>query len=526
MSGGANDKALVRAASRDSRLRFFLEVKEMMFKMRTMNIFVLVANVLRINRRVDLKGWGTAKSVPEWDRLVREHELHLFLFSMIGLLCGITISVVTWEANKRKTEAVETSSPTVQAVMYLLQVAMSTSTLTSLFLIYRKYRFRIDERRREWSGITSYQLVQAAEKSDALQKKYDDSYQFSRSHLRWGMFAEMLVHAVHPNIWMNNAGVPRMYEFFQLFMFVRLYLIVHLTFIYSWPYRNRYRVLAEHPELQRSGYRFDSASVLKFFVFNFPLRAIALIQITVPVLFGFMMFLTERTTNPKFAQVETNMWFVVVTFSTVGFGDIVPVTVPGRIVAVLIGTCGIVYSIILGGVMNNLMHTDTIQRMTQDYLTLGRVEKKQRDSAARVIQMAFRFYRSRTKAILQPWVKPGHKSNYLYAAIKDFQGTVYLMSQARSAASDPVVDANINKLQYILRGSIETVKRGCDGLEKTNKTIGDTFGKITTKLSRTDKDMLETNAQLVQLVKEATRLRVPWQTIVNPSLLPQGFASE
>jgi len=70
-------------------------------------------------------------------------------------------------------------------------------------------------------------------------------------------------------------------------------------------------------------------------------------------LFGTAAWMLEHGSNPAFAEVGDGLWWAFVTLTTVGYGDIVPVTEGGRIVAVLTMVFGIaVYSLLIA----NLTH--------------------------------------------------------------------------------------------------------------------------------------------------------------------------
>lgn len=62
------------------------------------------------------------------------------------------------------------------------------------------------------------------------------------------------------------------------------------------------------------------------------------------VIMGTMMYSIEGEVNPAFNNVLSGIYWAVVTITTVGFGDIVPITPGGRFIAVLIMLLG--YSII------------------------------------------------------------------------------------------------------------------------------------------------------------------------------------
>lgn len=53
------------------------------------------------------------------------------------------------------------------------------------------------------------------------------------------------------------------------------------------------------------------------------------------VLAGVLMFVLELRTNEQFEDVADGWWWAIITFSTTGYGDKVPITTGGRIIAIL-----------------------------------------------------------------------------------------------------------------------------------------------------------------------------------------------
>jgi voltage-gated potassium channel len=58
---------------------------------------------------------------------------------------------------------------------------------------------------------------------------------------------------------------------------------------------------------------------------------------------SFLFYIVETGVNPEVPNYESAMWFAIVSMATVGYGDIVPVTGTGRIIAVLLILTGIGY---------------------------------------------------------------------------------------------------------------------------------------------------------------------------------------
>jgi len=64
--------------------------------------------------------------------------------------------------------------------------------------------------------------------------------------------------------------------------------------------------------------------------------------------FGTATFLLEHGHNPQFGELQDGLWWAFVTMTTVGYGDVVPITAGGRIVAVMGMVFGIiVYSLVV-----------------------------------------------------------------------------------------------------------------------------------------------------------------------------------
>lgn len=69
-----------------------------------------------------------------------------------------------------------------------------------------------------------------------------------------------------------------------------------------------------------------------------------MVVLVAAVILGTIMYSFEAEMNPDFKSIPTGIYWAVVTITTVGFGDVVPITTPGRFLAVIVMLLG--YSII------------------------------------------------------------------------------------------------------------------------------------------------------------------------------------
>ncbi|EYC04093.1 hypothetical protein Y032_0089g2210 [Ancylostoma ceylanicum] len=61
------------------------------------------------------------------------------------------------------------------------------------------------------------------------------------------------------------------------------------------------------------------------------------------MLFSTAIYFFERDEpNSKFYSIPAACWWCVITMTTVGYGDLVPVTAGGKVVAAMASVCGII----------------------------------------------------------------------------------------------------------------------------------------------------------------------------------------
>jgi voltage-gated potassium channel len=88
------------------------------------------------------------------------------------------------------------------------------------------------------------------------------------------------------------------------------------------------------------------------------LHKIAIASGSVTIAGSLLVWAVERNTNPDLAHYSEAIWWAIVTVTTVGYGDVTPVTSTGRAIAALlmvtgIGTIGLLASSVAGALIVN-----------------------------------------------------------------------------------------------------------------------------------------------------------------------------
>ena len=65
-----------------------------------------------------------------------------------------------------------------------------------------------------------------------------------------------------------------------------------------------------------------------------------------------MMYFAEHTTQPKvFSSIPATLWWAIVTLTSVGYGDMVPITLIGKIMTAIIMLCGVAIFALPAGII-------------------------------------------------------------------------------------------------------------------------------------------------------------------------------
>jgi hypothetical protein len=101
--------------------------------------------------------------------------------------------------------------------------------------------------------------------------------------------------------------------------------------------------------------RIHSVFATKLLMENDPVKCVTFISVVFCFSAGYWLKVVEGGINSRFESYIDCMWCLVITFWTIGYGDLFPTTLLGRFVAVITGFLGIVTAAIITATLANIM---------------------------------------------------------------------------------------------------------------------------------------------------------------------------
>ena len=83
------------------------------------------------------------------------------------------------------------------------------------------------------------------------------------------------------------------------------------------------------------------------------------------IFLGAIMFVLESRSNPQFSSIPQSIYWAIVTITTVGYGDVAPITAAGKIISSLIMILGYAIIAVPTGILSTSMMKDQWKRFPQ-----------------------------------------------------------------------------------------------------------------------------------------------------------------
>ena len=236
---------------------------------------------------------------------------------------------------------------------------------------------------------------------------YSQQDSFLSSKKYWAMLAEWAVILPHPMIWLqgltvsySEARTSNPEDEFHIeypingilcvWSLLRQYLLLRLLFIMS---------TYSSPRAQRVC-RMNGGSATRLFalrcmMLDSPYTIVGLFLLLGVLSGTFAIRLFERPafshTGMDFSSYANSMWYCLVTITTVGYGDYYPVTLPGRVVALVVCLWGIINVAVMIVFITKLLDFGTGERNALDILQRLDFMENMRQAAANVLTVGLRY---------------------------------------------------------------------------------------------------------------------------------------
>ncbi|CAG9313150.1 unnamed protein product [Blepharisma stoltei] len=290
------------------------------------------------------------------------------------------------------------------------------------------------------------------------------------SSLAKPMIIEMMI-----NIWFSPPGYDRSftvsmmgydmtYSWNSVFAFIillRMYLCIRLFGHYSFYTKPKAERVCE-----MNGEQASSLFALKCFMQDASHFGIALVFIIISLYWALLMRLAERNNRiysntpdveSRLVTLADNLWLVFVTTTTVGYGDIFPVTHPGRCIAVIACIIGNVYlGMLVVSLRKELEHSKE-QHLAYAWITRKEIAEDVKKAAALAIRKAFTLYMLHIKwggSCVSP-IKPNPRVVYKGVEVPNDQAALGDSKYNRKFSLYKEMKASLHHMKVLVKKSRE-----------------------------------------------------------------------
>lgn len=219
------------------------------------------------------------------------------------------------------------------------------------------------------------------------------------------LILEYLLNLGHPLYWLGSETFPfhseryhitAHYTYNSILCFlslIRVYHIIRLISILS-----EFRSARAQRVCKLNGTSASTMYAMKCLMKEDPIKAFLILLIVGIVLFAFCLRIFERPLSQysgdpgmDFSYFENAMWCVVLTMTTVGYGDYFPVTEPGRFVGFVACLWGVLVVSMMVVTLSNMLSLESGEDKAFELLRRLQYKKDLKEKAARVLGAAVRF---------------------------------------------------------------------------------------------------------------------------------------
>mmetsp|Transcript_39668 Transcript_39668/g.124661 ORF Transcript_39668/g.124661 Transcript_39668/m.124661 type:complete len:500 (-) Transcript_39668:212-1711(-) len=392
----------------------------------------------------------------------RQNCMWTFIFAILGVVLAVTDNEIRWDSLD--------DFYNVTKISFTLRVLVVTTTILTLYFLYKYYETLINLRR--LSGI---RLPPGVSISSLKGGGY------------WSQFLiDVLIMLPQPlplldvnvTIWNKGLGRASIYELNSILcclMFVRFFYVPRF-------YGECISDLQSESTValgRMNRVKIDESFILKYVIAN-SMQVVIVLTLLQIVMFAYMMMVFERVVDNGALQHFANcVWLTIITMTTVGYGDEFPTTLLGRMVSVMAS----IVAVVMLAITVNLVIAK---------LTLSRAESK---VIAVMDKITLRKdLKHKAAVVIQRWIR-AHKE-YMEGERRGSTRGGYMMIPDFKSARRKNMDLRAQVLSNLpLLESINDFKETSDESFSNNlqTDVPELVGNLSSQLVQQEKRILELN---------------------------------
>ena len=216
------------------------------------------------------------------------------------------------------------------------------------------------------------------------------------------MLLELLLNLIFPIYWLERASFNYVNDSYQatieytvnsmltIFTLVRIYHLVRLSSVLS-----VYRSGRAQRVCQMNGAEASSWFAVRCLMKTRPFSMLGLSLLSGMLIGGFSLRIFERPmlpyTGQDFSEYGNTMWLILVTMTTVGYGDYYPVTLPGRMFGIVMCLWGVLIISMFVVALTTLLNLESAEEKSLLILQRLGFKEDMKTQAAFVLTSALRY---------------------------------------------------------------------------------------------------------------------------------------
>ncbi|XP_044274751.1 intermediate conductance calcium-activated potassium channel protein 4 isoform X2 [Varanus komodoensis] len=259
----------------------------------------------------------------------------------------------------------------------------------------------------------------------------------------------------------------------SLLMFLRLYLLPRAVLLRSSVLGDAsYRSIGSLNKIH-----FQYPFVLRVLVNSQPGRALLIFTMGLWLIAFWVLSVCERKHMKENEYLSDTFWLIPITFLTIGYGDVVPVTACGKVVCLFTGVMGVGCTALLVAVAADKLEFSRAEKHVHNFMMDIQCAKEMKCSAANVLQEAWLLYKH-TKRKDGLRARKHHRK--LLAAIHMFRHVRMKHRKIRDQVNTMV---DISKMQMIMCDLSSSLSSSHRELEKRIESLDRKLDEMTRLLS-------------------------------------------